>query len=48
MSDINKTGADLLIVDNESEWRVERYLRDWTEIADSFDIATGYFRLVAY
>jgi superfamily II DNA or RNA helicase len=45
LSDINKTGADLLIVDNESEWRVERYLRDWTEIADSFDIATGYFEI---
>ncbi len=45
MSDSKKTGADLLVVDNESEWRVERYLRDWTEIADSFDIATGYFEI---
>jgi superfamily II DNA or RNA helicase len=45
LSDSNKTGADLLVVDNESDWRVERYLRDWTEIADSFDIATGYFEI---
>jgi SNF2 family DNA or RNA helicase len=45
LSDSKKTGADLLVVDNESEWRVERYLRDWTEIADSFDIATGYFEI---
>lgn len=45
MPDSKQTGADLLIVDNESDWRVERYLRDWTEIANSFDIATGYFEI---
>lgn len=45
MPESKKTGADLLIVDNESEWRVERYLRDWTELANTFDIATGYFEI---
>jgi len=45
LSDIKKTGGDLLIVDNETDWKVERYLCDWTEIANSFDIATGYFEI---
>ena len=37
-----KSGGDLFIVDNsDSDWKVRRYLHDWTEIAQSFDIATG-------
>jgi superfamily II DNA or RNA helicase len=42
----DKTGADLFIVDNsDSEWKAKDYLREWTEIAHTFDIATGYFEI---
>jgi hypothetical protein len=41
-------GGDLFIVDNsDKDWKVRRYLHDWTEIATSFDIATGYFEIGA-
>lgn len=41
-----KSGADLFIVDNsDSEWKAKDYLREWTEIAHTFDIATGYFEI---
>src|SRR5271165_2229931 len=41
-------GGDLFIVDNsDQDWKVRRYLHDWTEIASSFDIATGYFEIGA-
>jgi superfamily II DNA or RNA helicase len=44
----NKSGGDLFIVDNsDSEWKVLNYLREWTEIAHTFDIATGYFEIGA-
>jgi len=44
----NKSGADLFIVDNsDSDWKVKQYLKEWTEIAGSFDIATGYFEIGA-
>ena len=37
-------GGDVFIVDNsDADWKVLQYLREWTEIAESFDIATGYF-----
>lgn len=43
-----KSGNDLFIVDNsDSEWKVREYLREWTEIAHQFDIATGYFEIGA-
>ena len=39
-------GSDLFIVDNSiSGWTGLRYLEGWTEIAESFDIATGYFEI---
>ncbi len=39
-------GGDLFIVDNSvSGWTGARYLREWTEIAKSFDIATGFFEI---
>lgn len=39
-------GGDLFIVDNSvSGWTSARYLREWTEIAKSFDIATGFFEI---
>ena len=41
-----KQGKDIFIVDNSDEyWKVENYLREWTEIAKMFDIATGYFEI---
>ena len=43
-----KSGADLFIVDNsDTDWKVKQYLTEWTEIANSFDIATGYFEIGA-
>ncbi|MGH2882649.1 MAG: hypothetical protein ACRDPA_08140, partial [Solirubrobacteraceae bacterium] len=39
-------GGELFIVDNSvSGWTGVRYLHDWTEIAKSFDVATGYFEI---
>lgn len=39
-------GGDLFIVDNsDSGWTGLRYLKDWTDISTSFDIATGYFEI---
>src|SRR5688572_5533570 len=43
-----KSGGDIFIVDNSDEqWKVAQYLREWTEIASQFDIATGYFEIGA-
>jgi hypothetical protein len=40
------TGGDLFIVDNSiSGWTALRYLQEWSELAKSFDIATGYFEI---
>ena len=45
MTDERK-GGDLFIVDNSiSGWTGLRYLQEWTGIAKSFDIATGYFEI---
>jgi superfamily II DNA or RNA helicase len=39
-------GGDLFVVDNSDEgWTGLRYLQEWTEIAKSFDIATGFFEI---
>jgi superfamily II DNA or RNA helicase/HKD family nuclease len=41
-----RSGGDLFIVDNSEEnWKVRDYLREWTEISVSFDIATGFFEI---
>ena len=47
MSDnLPTSGGDLFIVDNsDKDWKVCQYLREWAEIARSFDIATGYFEI---
>jgi SNF2 family DNA or RNA helicase len=43
-----RSGGDVLIVDNsDSDWKVRDYLREWTEIAHTFDIATGSFEIGA-
>jgi hypothetical protein len=39
-------GGDLFIFDNSgSGWTGLRYLQERTELADRFDIATGYFEV---
>lgn len=39
-------GGDLFIVDNSiSGWTGLRYLQEWSDLAKSFDIATGYFEI---
>ncbi|MCY4273479.1 MAG: phospholipase D-like domain-containing protein, partial [bacterium] len=46
MSD--RGGGELFIVDNSvSGWTGLQYLRQWTDIARSFDIATGFFEIGA-
>ena len=46
MSEPTKSGGELFIVDNSDEsWKGLKYLQDWTEIASSFDIATGFFEI---
>ena len=41
-----RSGGDIFIVDNsDDDWKVVQYLRDWTEIAYQFDIATGYLEI---
>lgn len=41
-----KTSGDIFIVDNSDvEWKVAQYLREWTDYARQFDIATGYFEI---
>jgi len=48
MPDKTPSGGDLFIVDNSAQdWKVINYLREWTEIANKFDIATGYFEIGA-
>jgi len=38
----------LFIVDNSiSGWTVLEYLRQWTDVARSFDITTGFFEIGA-
>jgi superfamily II DNA or RNA helicase len=41
-----QTGGELFIVDNsDQDWKVRRYLQEWAEISNSFDIATGTFEI---
>lgn len=45
---IDSKARELFIVDNSvSGWTGLRYLEEWTTIAKSFDIATGYFEIGA-
>ncbi len=39
--------SDLFVVDNSDLWKVEDYLREWADLAHTFDIATGYFEIGA-
>lgn len=43
---VESKGKDLFIVDNSvSGWTGLRYLEEWSSIAKSFDIATGFFEI---
>ena len=45
---VDPKGRELFIVDNSvSGWTGLRYLEEWSGIAKSFDIATGYFEIGA-
>jgi len=47
-SENKRQGSDLFIVDNsDDDWKVQNYLREWTDIAHTFDVATGYFEIGA-
>lgn len=40
--------SDLFIVDNsDKEWKAKDYLAQWSDIAHTFDVATGYFEIGA-
>src|SRR5437870_11570182 len=42
----HQSGGELFIVANsDSEWKGLKYLQDWTEIANAFDIASGFFEI---
>lgn len=41
-----KTGSELFIVDNsDQDWKVLQYLRDWCQLSQAIDIATGTFEI---
>jgi superfamily II DNA or RNA helicase len=42
----SRSGSELFIVDNsDTDWKVQRYLRDWCQISKGIDIATGNFEI---
>ena len=42
---MDKAGGDLFIVDNSiSGWTGLKYLEQWTELSNNFDIATGFLK----
>ncbi len=41
-----KSGSELFIVDNsDQDWKVLQYLKDWCQLSEAIDIATGYFEI---
>lgn len=43
-----KSGSDLFIVDNsDQDWKVGDYLREWCQLSESIDIASGFFEIGA-
>src|SRR3990172_10471661 len=45
-SETKHKGGELFIVDNsDADWKVLQYLNEWTDIAHTFDIATGFFEI---
>ena len=46
MGNKTRSGSDLFIVDNsDKDWKVLKYLRDWCELSQAADIATGFFEI---
>ncbi len=46
MKESSDSGGELFIVDNSiSGWTGLEYLRQWSDIANAFDIATGFFEI---
>jgi len=44
----SRRGGDLFIVVNsDSQWKVREYLREWSDISNKFDIATGSLEIGA-
>ena len=40
------SGTELFIVDNsDQDWKVREYLREWCQLSERIDIATGYFEI---
>ena len=38
--------SDLFIVDNsDRSWSAQKYLHEWCDLSEAFDIATGYFEI---
>jgi hypothetical protein len=47
-SELRRNPDDFFIVDNSDEhWKALEYVRQWCEISESIDIATGYFEIGA-
>lgn len=43
---MSKSGSDLFIVDNsDSDWKVQRYLKEWCHLSKAIDVATGFFEV---
>lgn len=43
---IKRSGSELFIIDNsDQDWKVLRYLRDWCQLSETIDIATGFFEI---
>ena len=43
---LKKSGSELFIVDNsDQDWKVLQYLKDWCQLSEAIDIATGYFEI---
>jgi hypothetical protein len=48
MSDNPAASGPLFIVDNnDTDWKVRNYLREWCGLSHAIDIATGYFEIGA-
>ena len=40
------SGTELFIVDNsDQDWKVREYLREWCQLSERIDVATGYFEI---
>jgi len=47
MADAKDPGSVLIVDNADANWKVREYLKEWTDLATKFDIATGYFEVGA-